>query len=197
MKVILLEDISNLGEMGDTVNVKDGYARNFLIPGKKAVPATARNLKTQEHHRRDIDLKKGKVLIDAQSLGDKLSGTALSFTRKSGEKGQLFGSVTNMDIAEALAAQDLSIDRKYIILEDHIKELGEHEVTIKLHSDVNTTISVTVLPEDGELPLEPVEVVSEDTSEEPTEAAVEPTVEEAPAEKAPAEEETAGEETAE
>jgi len=182
MKVILLEDIPSLGEMGDTVNVKDGYARNFLIPRKKAVPATARNLKTQEHHRRDIDLKKEKVLIGAQSLGDKLSGTALSFTRKSGEKGRLFGSVTNMDIAEALAAQDLSIDRKHIILEDHIKELGEHEVTIKLHSDVNATISVTVLPEDGELPLEPVEETAEDTSAEPSEAAEEPAAEEAPTE---------------
>ena len=116
MKVILLEDVDTLGKLGDTVNVKSGYARNFLIPRNLALPATARNLKAHAHQLRDIDRRKEKIIEDARSLADKVAGVALTFTRKTGEKGPLFGSVTNMDIAEALSEKGLAVNRKDIHL---------------------------------------------------------------------------------
>ena len=152
MKVILLEDVSNLGSIGDTVNVKDGYARNYLLPRNKAVPATPRNLKLQEHHIRAVEQKKVKVTEAARSQAEKLSGVSLEFTRKAGDTGRLFGSVTNMDIAEALRQKDLPVDRKDIVLNEPIKSLGEFDVTVKLHHDVTPVIRVTVLPEEGEIP---------------------------------------------
>lgn len=152
MKVILLEDIEAVGKMGDTVMVKDGYARNFLIPRKLALLATARNLKAQDHQIKDMERRKTKITGDAQSLADKITGVSLSFTRKTGEKGRLFGSVTNMDIAEALKEKGLNIDRKDIILPEPIKSLGEFDIEIKLHHDVTPMVKITVLPEDGEIP---------------------------------------------
>jgi large subunit ribosomal protein L9 len=152
MKVILLEDIDALGKMGDTVNVKNGYARNFLIPRNLALPATARNLKAQEHQLREIERRRSKIVGDARGLADRIAGVSLIFTRKTGEKGRLFGSVTNMDIAEALGEKGLTIDRKDIILPEPIKTLGEFDVQIKLHHDVSPEVKVTVLPEEGEIP---------------------------------------------
>ncbi|MDF1525504.1 MAG: 50S ribosomal protein L9 [bacterium] len=152
MKVILLEDIEALGKMGDTVMVKDGYARNYLIPRKLALLATARNLKAQDHQIRDMERRKAKITGDAQSLADKITGVSVSFTRKTGEKGRLFGSVTNMDIAEALKEKGLDINRKNIILPEPIKSLGEFDIEIKLHHDVIPVVKITVLPEDGEIP---------------------------------------------
>jgi large subunit ribosomal protein L9 len=161
MKVVLLEDISNLGNMGDTVSVKDGYARNFLIPRNMAVPATARNTKVQQHQIRDVEQRKTQAAEEARILGDKISGVSLTFTRKAGEKGRLFGSVTNMDIAEALEGKGLTVDRKDIILTEPIKNLGEFDVTIKLHHDVTPVIRITVLPEEGEIPEGAMEEVQE------------------------------------
>lgn len=152
MKVILLEDVDTLGKLGDTVNVKNGYARNFLIPRNLAIPATARNLKAHAHQLRDIERKKEKIVGDAQSLADRVAGVSLTFTRKTGEKGRLFGSVTNMDIAEALAEKGLTVDRKDIHLPEPIKSLGEFDVQIKLHHDVTPEVKITVLPESGEIP---------------------------------------------
>lgn len=187
MKVILLEDIDALGKMGDTVNVKNGYARNFLIPRNLALPATARNLKAQEHQLRDIERRRSKIVEDAQGLADRIAGVSLIFTRKTGEKGRLFGSVTNMDIAEALGEKGLTIDRKDIILPEPIKNLGEFDVQIKLHHDVLPEVKVTVLPEEGEIPEGAMEGV-------PAEETVTETPEEAPAEEeSPVEEETASE----
>ena len=179
MKVILLENVTNLGSIGDTVNVKDGYARNYLIPRKKAVPATSRNLKAQEHHLRIIEQKKAHAAEEAKGIGEKISGTALTFTRKAGETGRLFGSVTNMDIAEALKEKDLTVDRKDIVLTEPIKNLGEFEVSIKLHQDVTPVIKVTVLPEEGEIPEKAMEEVKEEpvSSDEPA-ASEEPLEEE-------------------
>jgi large subunit ribosomal protein L9 len=162
MKVILLEDVTNLGSIGDTVNVKDGYARNYLIPRNKAVPATSRNLKAQEHHLRVVENRKEQAAEEARSVGEKISGTALTFTRKAGETGRLFGSVTNMDIADALKEKDLTVDRKDIVLTEPIKNLGEFEVTVKLHQDVTPVIRVTVLPEEGEIPEKAMEEVKEE-----------------------------------
>ncbi len=162
MKVILLEDVTNLGDMGDTVNVKEGYARNFLIPRKLALPATARNLKTQEHQIRDIEQKKALAVENARDIAEKISGVVLTFTRKAGETGRLFGSVTNMDVADALAGKNITVDRKDIVLIEPIKNLGEFDVTIKLHQDVTPVIRITVLPEEGEIPEKAMEEVLEE-----------------------------------
>ena len=188
MKVILLEDIEAVGKMGDTVNVKDGYARNYLIPRKLALLATARNLKAQDHQIKDMERRKTKIAGDAQSLADKITGVSLSFTRKTGEKGRLFGSVTNMDIAEALKEKGLNIDRKDIILPEPIKSLGEFDIEIKLHHDVTPMVKITVLPEDGVIPEGAMEeapaqeAAPESTEPEAVEAPVEEEVTEEPAE---------------
>ncbi len=197
MKVILLEDVDALGKMGDTVSVKDGYARNYLIPRNLALPATARNVRAQEHQLRDIDRRRTKIVDNARSLADRIAGVSLSFNRKVGEKGRLFGSVTNMDIAEALGEKGLTVDRKDIHLPEPIKSLGEFDVEVKLHHDVAPVVKVTVLPEEGEIPEGALEEASEkDTGPEPIDVAVpeatreaEASLEEAP----PAEEEITGE----
>jgi len=186
MKVILLEDIDALGKLGDTISVKRGYARNYLIPRNLALPATTRNLKAQEHQLSHIERRKTKIAGDAQSLADKIAGVSLIFSRKSGEKGRLFGSVTNMDIADALKEKGLTIDRKDIILPEPIKSLGEFDVEIKLHHEVIPTVKLTVLPEEGEIPEGAIEAepVVEAAPEVPEETLAE---EEAPVEEAPAE----------
>ncbi|TNF47076.1 50S ribosomal protein L9 [bacterium] len=150
MKVILLEDVANLGNIGDTVEVKNGYARNYLIPRNLAVVASSRNLKAHQHQLQAIERKVAKVVSDAQTLGEKLSGVSITLTRKAGETGRLFGSVTNMDIADALAKDGITIDRKYVLLEDPIKELGHFEVPVKLPHEVSATINVTVIGETEE-----------------------------------------------
>ncbi|GBE14465.1 MAG TPA: 50S ribosomal protein L9 [Proteobacteria bacterium] len=147
MKIILLEDVSSLGKMGDTVEVRQGYARNYLFPRELAVQATSRNIKSQEHQLHALRRKVEKTRIDAQSFAEKLSEVSLTLTRKAGDGGRLFGSVTNMDIGEALAAEGIDIDRRNILLEDNIKELGEFEVPIKLHQDVSATVKVAVVEE--------------------------------------------------
>ena len=191
MKVILLEDVDTLGKLGDTVNVKDGYARNYLIPRNLALQATARNLKAHSNMLRDIERKKEKIMEDARSLADKVAGVSLTFNRKTGEKGRLFGSVTNMDIAQALTEKGLEVDRKDIHLPEPIKSLGEFDVQIKLHHDVAPVVKITVLPEEGEIPEEAFqeEPAREEAPKEEAAAAEEAVEEEAPAEEAPAEEE--------
>jgi large subunit ribosomal protein L9 len=202
MKVILLEDIDTIGKMGDTVSVKNGYARNYLIPRNLALPATARNLKAHEHQLRDIERKVSKIVSEAQSLADKITGVSLTFNRKTGEKGRLFGSVTNMDIADALKEKGLTIDRKDIVLPEPIKSLGEFDVQVKLHHDVSPVVKITVLPEDGEIPEGVMEakpshaegVIEGAAPEVPVET---PAEEEAPVEEAPAEENATEEPTEE
>lgn len=164
MKVILLENVANLGNIGDTINVKDGYARNYLIPRSIAVPATSKNVKAQEHQLRTVEHRKAQATEEAKGLAEKISGTALTFTRKAGDTGRLFGSVTNMDIADALREKDLTVDRKDIVLTEPIKNLGEFEVSVKLHQDVTPVIRVTVLPEEGEIPEKAMEEVPEESA---------------------------------
>jgi len=187
MKVILLEDVDALGKLGDTVNVKNGYARNYLIPRNLALPATARNLKAQAHKFKDIELKRSKIVGDAQSLADKIAGVSLTFNRKTGEKGRLFGSVTNMDIADALEEKGLTINRRDIVLPEPIKSLGEYDVQVKLHHEVSPVVKITVLPEDGEIPEGAMEAApavehSPDPEAEPAEVAAPEVPEETPAE---------------
>jgi large subunit ribosomal protein L9 len=147
MKVILREDVKNLGQMGEVVNVSDGYARNFLLPKKLAADATTKNLKEFEHNKKVILEKAARLKESVKSIADKLSSLSLTIKAKTGEDDKLFGSVTNMNIAEALASQGYDIDKKKIIMDEPIKRLGEYSVTIKLHPEFSTTVKVQVVQE--------------------------------------------------
>ena len=144
MKVILKEDVENLGKMGTQLEVKDGYARNFLIPRKKAALATDKNTKALDHEKRVIDVKLKKIKKEAEDLGDKIQAITLHMPVQVGEGDKLFGSVTSQDIVDALAKESITIDKKKILLEKPIKELGLFPVPVKLHSDVIANIKVSV-----------------------------------------------------
>ena len=144
MEVILLENIEKLGSRGQVVKVADGYGRNYLLPKKLAIAATPQNRKAIEQQRIRFLKLEAKEKGDAQDLAALLQGVSVTLTRKSGEKGTLFGSVTAMDIAERLAAQGYNIDRRKIALDSPLKVLGEYDVPIKLHRDVTALIKVRV-----------------------------------------------------
>ncbi len=144
MQIILQEDVEKLGHRGDVVTVKPGYARNFLLPQKLAVEATAGNLKAIERIRTSLAKKTATELEAAQKQAELLNGVALKFTRKTGENDQMFGSVTSGDIAEALGAQGFKIDKRQVQLSEPLKTIGEFPVTIKVFRDVTAQIKVTV-----------------------------------------------------
>ena len=148
MQVILKEDMKNLGKAGDIVNVKDGYARNYLLPRGIAIDATAKNMRALEHAKRVIIERAKKIANDAQSLAHKITEVTVNIKAKAGEEGRLFGSVTAIDIAEALKEKGLDIDKRKIVLEEPIKRLGSHMVSIKLHPDVVAQLKVDVERED-------------------------------------------------
>lgn len=148
MEVILREEVEKLGHRGSLVKVADGYARNYLLPKKLAVAATDANRKIVEQEREAWLRKEAKLKTDADDLGKLLSGVTLTFRQKVGEHDHLFGSVTAKDIAEALEKQNFHIDRRKVVLEEPIKTLGEHRVTLRLHRDVSTEIPVVVEKED-------------------------------------------------
>lgn len=148
MEVILREEVEKLGHRGSLVKVADGYARNYLLPKKLAVVATDANRKIVEQEREAWLRKEAKLKTDADDLGKLLSGVTLTFRQKVGEHDHLFGSVTAKDIAEALEKQNFHIDRRKVMLEEPIKTLGEHRVTLRLHRDVSTEIPVVVEKED-------------------------------------------------
>jgi large subunit ribosomal protein L9 len=148
MQIILQEDIEKLGHRGDVVTVKPGYARNFLLPRKLAVEANAGNLKAIERIRTSLAKKTATELDAAHKQAELLNGVALKFTRKTGENDQMFGSVTNADIAEALAAQNFKIDKRQVQIADPIKALGEYPVTIKVFRDVTAQVIVHVTKEE-------------------------------------------------
>jgi large subunit ribosomal protein L9 len=148
MQVILLEKVINLGGLGDVVKVKDGYARNFLIPKGKAKRATEANLKEFEGRRAELEAAQAAQLARAQEAAAKLNGLMLQMTRKAGVDGRLFGSVTTYDIAEALSAQGHEVERAAIRLPNGpLKSIGDHPVEIALHSDAHATVTVSVLGE--------------------------------------------------
>ena len=147
MQIILQEDIDKLGHRGDVVTVKPGYARNYLLPRKLAVEATAGNLKAIERIRTSLAKKTATELEAAQKQAELLNGVALNFTRKTGENDQMFGSVTSADIAEGLAAQGFKIDKRQVQLAEPIKIIGESQVIIKVFRDVTAQIKVTVAKE--------------------------------------------------
>jgi large subunit ribosomal protein L9 len=144
MEVILLEDIEKLGLRGQVVRVADGYGRNYLMPKNLALAATPQNRKRMEQQRVRFLKLEAKEKGDAEELATLLQGVSVTLTRKSGEKGTLFGSVTAIDIAEKLAAQGYNIDRRKIALDSPLKVLGEYEVPIKLHREVTALIKVRV-----------------------------------------------------
>ena len=148
MEVILLENIDKLGSRGQMVKVADGYGRNFLLPKKLAVAATPQNRKWVEQQRVRFLKLEAKEKADAADLSTLLEGVSVTVIRKAGEKGNLFGSVTSMDIAEKLLAQGYHIDKRKINLATPIKVLGEYNVPVKLHREVTTTVKVHVEPDE-------------------------------------------------
>lgn len=147
MEVILREDIEKLGSRGQTVDVASGFARNYLLPRRLAVAATAANKKIVEQERQAHLRREAKEKADAADLGKMLAPVSVTISQKAGEQEQLFGSVTAKDIAEALEKLGYSIDRRKIVLDDPIKMLGEHKVTIRLHREVSIEIRVIVVKE--------------------------------------------------
>jgi large subunit ribosomal protein L9 len=145
MQVILMDKVVNLGGLGDIVKVKDGYARNYLIPQGKAKRATEENKKVFEARRAELEKAQAEKLVAAQAVAAKLEGLTLQVTRKAGVDGRLFGSVGNVDIAEALAAQGVEIEKSAVRLPlGPIKQLGENQIEIAVHSDVVATITVVI-----------------------------------------------------
>lgn len=149
MEVILKEDIVDLGKMGEVVRVRDGYARNYLLPRGLVLVANKKNLKGFEHQKRVIGAQREKVVKQAQGLSDKLAAVSLVIAVKTGEEGKLFGSVTNMDIERALREKGFDIERRKIHLDEPIRNLGDFEVPVRLAADVTATIRVSVVPEEG------------------------------------------------
>ena len=148
MQIILLEKIANVGNLGDVVKVKDGYARNFLIPHGKAKRATPDNLKAIEARRADLEKAAAEKLTAAQALAEKLEGATLRISQKSGVDGRLFGSVTNYDIVEALTKQGHEIERSQVRMPDGpLKQVGEYKLQVVVHADVSVAINVAVVGE--------------------------------------------------
>ncbi|OHX13029.1 50S ribosomal protein L9 [Chromobacterium sphagni] len=148
MQIILLEKVANLGQLGDVVNVKNGFARNFLIPQGKAKRATENNLKEFEARRADLEAKQAEILADAKVRAEKLVDAVITIAQKAGVDGRLFGSVTNVDVAEAVTAFGVAIKRFEVRLPNGpFKAIGEYDIEIALHHDVVSAIKVVVVAE--------------------------------------------------
>jgi large subunit ribosomal protein L9 len=148
MQVILLEKVVNLGNLGDVVKVKDGFARNFLLPQGKAKRATEANLKAFEVRRAELEKAQADLLAKAQERGARINGLTLQIVQKAGVDGRLFGSVTNYDIVEALKAQGHEVERAMVRMPaGPIKQVGEYPIQLELHADVVATVHVSVLGE--------------------------------------------------
>lgn len=148
MQVILMEKVVNLGQLGDVVKVKNGFARNFLIPQGKAKRATESNVADFAARRAELEAAEAAKLADAQTRGAKLEGITLQIVQKAGVDGKLFGSVTNMDIAAMLVEQGHQVEKSQVRMETgHLKQIGDHPVSIVLHPDVIANLTVTVVGE--------------------------------------------------
>jgi len=149
MQIILLEKITNVGNLGDVVKVKDGFARNYLIPQGKAKRATPENLKAIEARRAELEKAANEKLTDAQQIAEQLEGKSVQISQKAGVDGRLFGSVTNVDVVEALKAQGFNkVEKAMVRLPNGpLKHVGDHAVTVALHSDVTAHVTVTVIGE--------------------------------------------------
>ncbi|MES9992316.1 MAG: 50S ribosomal protein L9 [Candidatus Thiodiazotropha sp.] len=148
MEIILLQKVDNLGDLGEKVNVKSGYGRNFLIPSGKAVPATDENLKIFEARRAELEKEAAEKLQAAEARKAKLDGLAVSITCKAGDEGRLFGSVGTADISNAVADSGVELAKKEVMLPNGpFRVAGEYEVDLHLHADVNASIKLTIVPE--------------------------------------------------
>jgi large subunit ribosomal protein L9 len=147
MKVILKEDVKNIGSMGQILDVADGFARNYLVPRGLAMEANVKNVKSLEHAKRVVQEKAKKVKGQAEDLSTRIANITVMIKAKAGEEGKLFGSVTTMDIAEQLKNEGIDIDKKKISLDEPIKRLGTYTVNIKLHPEVSTPVQVEVIEE--------------------------------------------------
>ena len=145
MEVILKEDIVNLGKIGEVVRVRDGYARNYLLPRGLVLVANKKNLKSYEHQKKVIGDQKKKFVRQAESVAEQLAAVSLVIPMKVGEEGRLFGSVTNIQIEQALKAKSLDVDRREIHLDEPIKTAGDHEVHIRLSADLTVPLKVSVV----------------------------------------------------
>jgi large subunit ribosomal protein L9 len=144
MKVILLERVERLGALGDVVNVKDGFARNFLLPRSKALRANSANLKVFDGMRVDIEARNAKEREAAEKSGKKLDGATYVMIRQAGESGQLYGSVSGRDVADAVNAEGGKVDRAMVVLDRPIKTIGVHPIKLRLHAEVTVTVQVNV-----------------------------------------------------
>ena len=169
MEVILLQRIGRLGQMGDVVNVKDGYARNFLLPQKKALRATKDNLAHFETQRAQLEANNLELKKEAEAVAGKLEGKVFTAIRSAGDTGQLYGSVSTRDIADAITAGGFTVDRRQVVLERPIKTLGLHEIKVQLHPEVlvNVTLNVARSEEEAEKQArgEDVTVIKEEAIE--------------------------------
>ena len=147
MEIILREDVEKLGARGELVKVAAGYARNFLLPKRLAVPATEANKKIIEQERQAHLRREAKAVSEASDLGKMMADVSVTISQKAGENDQLFGSVTSKDIAEALEKQGYTIERRKIVLDEPIKSLGDFKVPVRLHREVTTEITVHVVKE--------------------------------------------------
>lgn len=149
MEIILLEKIHKLGELGDKVNVRSGYGRNFLIPGGKAVPATEKNVAKFEAERAELEKAQATALAAAQARAGKLGELSVTITSKAGTEGKLFGSIGTADIAEAITATGNEIEKKEVRLpEGALRAVGDYEVDLHLHADVNVSVKLTIVAEE-------------------------------------------------
>jgi large subunit ribosomal protein L9 len=144
MKVILLERVERLGAIGDVVSVKDGFARNFLLPRSKALRASNTNLKVFEAQRASIEARNAEARAAAEKAGAKLDGETYVMIRSAGESGQLYGSVSGRDVADAIMSEGGKIDRSQVVLDKPIKTLGVHEVKVRLHAEVAVTVKINI-----------------------------------------------------
>ncbi len=147
MKVILQREVDKLGAPGDVVEVKDGYARNFLIPRGLAAPATKGGMRHADRLRSAHQTRVQKAVTEARAVADRIGATPLRIPARAGEDGRLFGSVTAADVADALVAAGAAVDRKHVRLEEPIRSVGTHDVAVHLHPDVNATVTVEVVPQ--------------------------------------------------
>jgi large subunit ribosomal protein L9 len=145
MEVILREDVPSLGRAGEIVKVREGYARNYLLPSQKAVLADRKNVKELEHHKKVIETRQTKLLKGVTEIKSKLEGHSVTLAKEAGEGDKLFGSVTSQEIAEFLRTEGFPIDKKMIQLSEAIKSIGVFDVPVKLHTDITATLKVWVV----------------------------------------------------
>ena len=150
MEVILREHVDNLGRRGDVVKVADGYARNFLLPRKLALPVTEENRKRIDRERKVVEAREAEEKQAAEAIAVRITGLDLPFERRVGENDTLYGSVTSADVAEALQAQGFDVDKRKVALHEPLKQLGEFDVPVKIHREVTAHVKVRVVPLGGQ-----------------------------------------------